>query len=110
MWEDEIDINAVSEIRARSLCYLGVGAINKINDIAASLKAKGVTSALVVTGKGSHIKTGAWDKVKAALDANGIGYFLYDKVTPNPTADQVDEAVDGGAGVQASAVIAIGGG
>ncbi|MCC8180233.1 MAG: iron-containing alcohol dehydrogenase, partial [Planctomycetes bacterium] len=35
---------------------------------------------------------------------------LYDKVTPNPTADQVDEAVAGGAKQNAVAVIAIGGG
>ncbi len=110
MWEDRIDINSVVEIRAKSTCYLGVGAIEKINDIAADLKKRGVASVLVVTGKGSHIKTGAWDKVKAALDANGLGHFLYDKVTPNPTADQVDEAVAGGNSVKAGAVIAIGGG
>lgn len=110
MWEDHIDINAVTEIRARSICYLGVGAIDKMADIAADLKKRGVKSALVVTGKGSHIKTGAWDKVKSALEANGIGHFLYDKVTPNPTVDQVDEAVAGGKSVGAGAVVAIGGG
>ncbi|MCD8140644.1 MAG: iron-containing alcohol dehydrogenase [Planctomycetaceae bacterium] len=110
MWEDTIDVNAVSEIRARSICYLGVGAIDKIQSIVQKLKAQGVTSVLVVTGKGSHIKTGAWDKAKAALDEAGLGYFLYDKVTPNPTADQVDEAVAGGKTKGANAVIAIGGG
>ena len=110
MWEKQIDINAVSEIRARSICYLGVGAINKMNDIAAELKKRGVSNVLVVTGKGSHIKTGAWDKVKAALDKQGIGSFLYDKVTPNPTVDQVDEAVAGGKKIGAGAVVAIGGG
>ncbi len=110
MWEDQVDINAVAEIRARSICYLGVGAINKIQDIAAELKKRGIKSVLVVTGKGSHIKTGAWDKVKAALDANSIAHYLYDKVTPNPTVDQVDAAVAGGKTVGAAAVIAIGGG
>ena len=110
MWEDNLDINAISEIRTRTICYFGVGAINKITDIAAELKSRGITAALIVTGKGSHIKTGAWDKVKAALDNTGIKYFLYDKVTPNPTADQVDEAVAGGKSVGAHAVIAIGGG
>jgi alcohol dehydrogenase class IV len=96
MWEEQVDVNAVAEIRARSVCYLGVGAIDRIADIAADLKKRGVKSVLVATGKGSHIKTGAWDKVKAALDANGIGHFLYDQVTPNPTVDQVDAAVAGG--------------
>lgn len=110
MWEENVDVNAISEIRARSICYLGVGAIEKIADIASDLKKRGVGKALIITGKGSHIKTGAWDKVKAALDKVGIGYFLYDKVTPNPTVDQVDEAVAGGRKIGAAAVIAIGGG
>jgi alcohol dehydrogenase class IV len=109
-WEDKFDVNTVTEIRARTICYLGVGAINKINDIVAVLKQKGVKAVLVVTGKGSHIKTGAWDKIKAALDANQLGYFLYDQVTPNPTVDQVDQAVAGGKAKGAGAVIAIGGG
>lgn len=110
MWEKQIDINAIAEIRAKSLCYLGVGAIDKMTDIAADLKKRGIASVLVVTGKGSHIKTGAWGKVKAALDKQGVEYVLYDKVTPNPTADQVDEAVKLGAAKKAAAVIAIGGG
>ncbi|MDR1534490.1 MAG: iron-containing alcohol dehydrogenase [Planctomycetota bacterium] len=110
MWEDRIDPNAVVEIRARSICYLGAGTIGKTGFIAAELKKRGVKNALVVTGKGSHIKTGAWDKVKAALADEGVGYFLYDKVTPNPTVDQVDEAVAGGKSVGAGAVVAIGGG
>lgn len=110
MWEDTIDVNSVSEIRTRTICYLGVGAIEKITDIVNELKKRGVSAALVVTGKGSHIKTGSWDKVRAALDGAGMNHFLYDKVTPNPTADQVDEAVAGGKSVKAGAVIAIGGG
>ncbi len=110
MWEEQIDINQIAEIRARTICYLGVGAIAKINDIAADLKARGVDQVLVTTGKGSHIKTGAWDKVKAALEKNSIGYVLYDKVTPNPTVDQVDEAVAMGKKSGAKAVVAIGGG
>lgn len=110
MWEDQVDINQIAEIRCKTLCYLGVGAINKIADIVADLKKKGVQSVLLTCGKGSYIKTGAWDKVKAALDANGIKFALYDKVTPNPTADQVDEAVAMGKAVGAGAVISIGGG
>ncbi|MCC8166390.1 MAG: iron-containing alcohol dehydrogenase [Planctomycetes bacterium] len=110
MWEKYINIEQIAEIRARSLCYLGVGAIDKIEDIAVDLKKRGIDSVLVTTGKGSHIKTGAWEKVKAALGKNGIAYTLYDKVTPNPTVDQVDEAVKAGLDGKAKAVIAIGGG
>ncbi len=110
MWEKYINIEQIAEIRTRSLCYLGVGAIDKIEDIAVDLKKRGIDSVLVTTGKGSHIKTGAWEKVKAALGKNGIAYTLYDKVTPNPTVDQVDEAVKAGMEGKAKAVIAIGGG
>lgn len=110
MWEDTVEINKIAEIRTRTLVYFGVGAINKIADIAAELKARGVDAALVTAGHSAYRRTGAWDKVEAALKANGITYFVYDKVTPNPTAEQVDEAVAAGRKINAGAVIAIGGG
>ena len=110
MWENKIDINRVTEIRAKTTSYFGVGAIHKIADIAGNLSKKGVKKAVVVTGRGSHIKTGAWDIVKKALDANGIGYVSYNKITPNPTVAQVDEATALARNFGASAVIAIGGG
>ena len=40
MWEKEIDIHQVREIRARTTVFLGVGAIAKIDDICADLKAR----------------------------------------------------------------------
>lgn len=110
MWEQEIDSNQVVEIRAKTTVYLGVGAINKIADIAAALAACGIKKVVVVTGKGSHIKSGAWEVTQKALEGNGIGYILYSKVTPNPTADQVDEATKIAREFGATAVIAIGGG
>ncbi|EAX47257.1 iron-containing alcohol dehydrogenase [Thermosinus carboxydivorans Nor1] len=110
MWEKSVDINLISEIRAKTTVYLGVGAIGKITDIAQELSKKGINKAVVVTGKSSHIKTGAWDKVKHALDAANIAYTLYSKVTPNPTVDQVDEAAHLARAFGAQAVIAIGGG
>ena len=110
MWEQEIDIHKVVEIRAKTTAYLGVGAINKMGDIAAELVKRGIRKVVIVTGKGSHIKSGAWPVVQAALDAKGIGYVSYNKVTPNPTADQVDEATRLATEFGATAVIAIGGG
>lgn len=110
MWEEKIDVGAVSEIRLRSICYLGAGAIGAMSKIAKRLKKQGVDAVLVTTGKGSHIKTGAWDKVKSALDAEGIKHAIYSEVTPNPTVDQVDAAAAAGAKIGAKAVIAIGGG
>lgn len=110
MWENKININKVSEIRAKTTTYFGVGAIHKIADIAGILAKNGTKKVVVVTGKGSHIKTGAWDIVKNALDVNGIGYAGYNKITPNPTVDQVDEAAALARDFGATAVIAIGGG
>jgi len=110
MWEDKIDINKVVEIRAKTTTYFGVGAINKMEDIAKNLSSRGIKKVIVMTGKSSHIKTGAWDVTKKALDANGIEYILYSKVTPNPTVEQVDEATAEAKSFGAQAVIAIGGG
>ena len=110
MWENKIDINQVTEIRAKTTAYFGVGAINKIYSISDALLSKGIKKVVVVTGKGSHIKTGAWDVVKKALDEKGISYVLYSKVTPNPTIDQVDEVAKLALDFGAAAVIAIGGG
>ncbi|MCE5285197.1 MAG: iron-containing alcohol dehydrogenase [Pelosinus sp.] len=110
MWEQEIDINQVVEIRTKTTTYLGVGAINKMTDIADVLAQKGIKKTVIVTGKGSHIKSGAWEVVKKALDEKEIDYILYSKITPNPTADHVDEAAEMAKEFGATAVIAIGGG
>ena len=40
MWEKDIDINQVREIRTRTLVYFGCGAIEKIEDIAKDLNQK----------------------------------------------------------------------
>lgn len=110
MWKKCIDINAVREIRVRNTVFFGVGAIAKIDFIAGKLKDRGVNNVLVVTGRSSYKTTGAWDCVAAALKKYGIGYEIYDRVTPNPTADQVDEAAALGRKNCAGAVIGIGGG
>ncbi len=110
MWENKIDINQVVEIRAKTTAFFGVGAINKMEDVAKNLSSRGVKKVMVMTGKSSHIKTGAWEVTKKALEANGIEYLLYSKVTPNPTVDQVDEAAAEAKSFGARAVIAIGGG
>lgn len=110
MWESKIVVNEVAEIRAKTSVYLGVGAIKKMADIATALKHRGIDKVVVVTGASAYKKTGAWDEVVAAFTANSISYVLYDKVTPNPTVDQVDEAAKMGKEFSAQAVIAIGGG
>jgi alcohol dehydrogenase len=110
MWEETNNINQIAEIRSKTTNYLGVGAINKINDIAAVLKGMGTTKMIVVASKSAYKKTGAWEYVKKAFDHNKIDYVLYDKVTPNPTVHQVDEATKLALDHKATAVLAVGGG
>lgn len=108
MWEKSIDINEVRELRTKVNIWFGIGAIEKIADIAADMKKRGITKVLAVTGRGAY--KCVWDKVTAALSANGIAWKLYDQVTPNPTVEQVDAAAAVGRDFGAQAVIAIGGG
>ncbi len=110
MWEKDIDINEIKEIRTRTNVYFGVGAINKINDIASDLKNKGIDKVIVMSGKNAYKATGAWDVVENALKQNNIAYVNYDKVTPNPTNISIDEAAKIARDFGAKAVIAIGGG
>ena len=110
MWEKDININEVKEIISRTKVFFGVGAINKISDILVDLKAKGVDKVIVVSGRNAYKVTGAWDVIEKALKDNSIGYVNYDKVTPNPTTDGIDEAKKIALDFGAKAVIAIGGG
>ncbi len=110
MWEKDVNINEIKEIRTRTNVYFGVGAIEKIEDIAKDLKSKGIEKVIVMSGKNAYKATGAWDYVEKALKNNSIEYVNYDKVTPNPTNLAIDEAVSLAREFGAQGVIAIGGG
>lgn len=110
MWENLIDINEVKEIRVKTTAFFGVGAIQKISQIAEEFAQKNINKILVVTGKNAYKSTGAWDHVEKAFKANNIEYVIYNGVTPNPTVEQVDEATKAGLALGAKAVVAIGGG
>ena len=75
MWEKDMNIHQIQEIRVKNNVFFGVGAITKIEDIAKDLKSKGVDKVIVVSGKGAYKVTGAWDYVEKALINNGIGYI-----------------------------------
>ena len=92
MWEKDININEVKEIRTRTTVYFGVGAIKKIDDIAKVLKEKGIDKVIVMSGRNAYKATGAWDYVEKALKDNEIGYVNYAEVTPNPTTHHVNDA------------------
>lgn len=110
MWKSDVDINKVTEIRVKPNVYFGYGAINKIEEIAEDMKSKGIDKILVVSGKNAYKSSGAWEVIEKALKNKGIDYVNYDGVTPNPTADAVDEAAKKGKDFGAKAVMGIGGG
>ncbi len=110
MWEKDINIHEVKEIRTRTTVYFGVGAIQKINEIAKDIKSKGIDKVIVMSGRNAYKATGAWDVVEKALKENGIGYVNFDQVTPNPTTHHVNDAYKMAKEFGAKAVIAIGGG
>ena len=110
MFEKNVNIYDVKEIRTRTTVYFGVGAIDKMVDIAKVLKSKGVDKVIVMSGHRAYKLTGAWDHVEKALKDAGIGYINNDKVTPNPTTHHVNEAAQMAREFGAKAVIAIGGG
>lgn len=110
MWEKDININEVKEIISRAKVYFGVGAMYKIDDILKDLKSKGADKVIVISGRNAYKATGAWDIIEKALKDNNVGYVNYDRVTPNPTTDGIDEAKKIALDFGAKAVIAIGGG
>lgn len=110
MWEKDINIHEIKEIRVKTTTYLGVGAISKINDIVKELSNNGIKNVLCVTGRSSYKKTGAWNHIEKAFNEHGVNYVIYDKITPNPEAKHVDEATELGKEHNAQAVIGIGGG
>ena len=110
MWEKNVDINEIREIRTRTTVYFGCGAINKIYDIAKFFKNKNLDKVIVMSGKNAYKSTGAWDVVEKAFNENNISYINYDNVTPNPDSKAVNEAVALAREFGAKAVIGIGGG
>ncbi|WP_370519588.1 iron-containing alcohol dehydrogenase [Thermococcus sp. JdF3] len=110
VWESHVSINQVFEMRCKTTNYFGLCAIHKFNDIVRELKGKGVDKVILVTGKSSYKKCGAWDVVRPALEENGVEYVHYDRVRANPTVDMIDEAAEMGREFGAQAVIGIGGG
>ncbi|MCR5265201.1 MAG: iron-containing alcohol dehydrogenase [Cyanobacteria bacterium RUI128] len=110
MWEKDLNINEIREIRTRTNVYFGCGAINKIDNILKDLVKKGVNKVIIMSGRNAYKSTGAWDVVEKTLKANNIGYINYDKVTPNPTTDAIDEAANMAKDFGANGVITIGGG
>ena len=84
----------------------GEGSLRKLP---ASMKRRGIKRVLIVTDKG--ITTiGLMNRMKAGLEAAGIHYFIYDRTVPNPTIDNIEEALEMYHDNQCGGIIAFGGG
>ena len=73
MWEKDLNINEVREIRTRTCVYFGCGAINKMEDIAKDLKSKGIDKTIVMSGRSAYKSTGAWEKGPQNENSVGTG-------------------------------------
>ncbi len=110
MWEKDIDINEVREIRVKTTAFLGVGAISKIETILQDMQSRGFKSVIILTGKNSYKSSGAWEVIEPVLKDMEFDYRIYDRIKPNPEADSVDEAVKMASEIGADMVMGIGGG
>ena len=97
---------AVNRFVLNGISYHGAGAINEIPVI---LKSKGFKKAFVASDPGL-VKFGVTAKVTDLLEANGIEYFLYSDIKPNPTIENVQAGVAAYKDCGADCMITIGGG
>ncbi|MFW6056411.1 MAG: iron-containing alcohol dehydrogenase [Chloroflexota bacterium] len=84
----------------------GVGTVEKVGKEAALLGKK----ALVVIGGSSARKTGLLDRVTNDLKANGVEVTVFEGITPNPKASDVDAAGKMAAENNVDLIIGLGGG
>ncbi|NCD26894.1 MAG: iron-containing alcohol dehydrogenase, partial [Deltaproteobacteria bacterium] len=109
-WEKKIDINNVFLLQpTRPKTFFGVGAIGKIDEILAGFVADGKKKVLVVTDTIAYKASGAWDTVEPALNKH-VKWVHYDKVRPNPTYVNCEDAAEAGLKFGADVILAIGGG
>ena len=84
----------------------GPGSIKRLPGFITS---KGFSKVLVVTDKGL-MAARLLDGLFASLDAEGVGYALFDGVQPNPTIQNIEDALALYAAQGCRAVVAFGGG
>jgi alcohol dehydrogenase len=96
---------AVAEIHLPPRINFGRGSLSTLGPAARGYG----SSALVITDRGLAAST-ILRSVDRALAAAGVEAIVFDRVEPNPTVDQVEQALDAGAGRDVAVVISVGGG
>lgn len=82
---------------------------NSINSLPKLIKNKGIKSVLIVTDKGIF-SLGLIDGLLKGLEYEGIDFAVYDKTVPNPTIDNIEEALQLYKVHQCEGIVAFGGG
>ena len=83
--------------------------IRSCAEIGKVAKKEKISSVLIVTDKGI-VNNGLVDPVVAALQTSGISYYIYSDTQPNPTVQNVEDALQAYKANHCDALIAIGGG
>lgn len=91
------------------LPYREPEAIGSCTEIGKVAKKEKISSVLIVTDKGI-VNNGLVDPVVAALQTSGISYYIYADTQPNPTVQNVEDALKAYKANHCDALIAIGGG
>ena len=83
--------------------------IRSCAEIGKAAKKEKICSVLIVTDKGI-VNNGLVDPVVATLQTSGISYYIYADTQPNPTVQNVEDALQAYKANHCDALIAIGGG
>ncbi|WP_245523228.1 iron-containing alcohol dehydrogenase [Parasphaerochaeta coccoides] len=82
---------------------------NSLARLPGFIKSKNVTTLLIVTDKGIA-SLGLMDALLSGLEKENLSFFVYDGTVPNPTIDNVEEALRMYQDNHCEAIIAFGGG
>lgn len=97
---------AVNRFVLNGISYHGHGAIKEIPGL---IKVRGYHKAFVASDP-DLVKFGVTAKVTDLLKENGIDFFLYDDIKPNPTIENIQHGVEAYKSCGADCMITIGGG
>lgn len=97
---------AVNRFVLNGISYHGHGAIKEIPGL---IKARSYHKAFVASDP-DLVKFGVTAKVTDLLKENGIDFFLYDDIKPNPTIENIQHGVEAYKSCGADCMITIGGG
>jgi alcohol dehydrogenase len=100
------DLLAPFDYDSKTRVIFGQGAVNRLGELAREIGARRV---LLVTDKGLK-QAGHERPAIQSLDAAGLAVSVFDDVTPNPTTDDVDRALEVARREQIDLLVGLGGG